>query len=240
MTDDIKGVLFDKDGTLIDYHLTWGPMNRKAALLAAAGDTALASVLLDLGGMDETTGITRSNSLLAAGNTREIAEAWVEAGSPVAPDTLVVELDDLFTRSATSSVPLTDLAALFSRLKSEGLRIGIASSDSEGAIRTMLAHFGLTDLVDFVAGYDSGHGVKPGPGMVQAFAAALAIPPEEIAVVGDNPHDMEMGRSAGAGVRVAVLSGTSSRDVLQHLAHAVLPDIGHLSRPALVALRLQG
>ena len=34
----ISAILFDKDGTLLDYHLSWQPINARAALWAAAGD----------------------------------------------------------------------------------------------------------------------------------------------------------------------------------------------------------
>ena len=34
----IRGILFDKDGTIIDYWRTWVPINRKVALYAARGD----------------------------------------------------------------------------------------------------------------------------------------------------------------------------------------------------------
>jgi phosphoglycolate phosphatase len=33
----IQGVLFDKDGTLFDFHETWRPVMIKAALQAAGG-----------------------------------------------------------------------------------------------------------------------------------------------------------------------------------------------------------
>ena len=62
----IRAVLFDKDGTLLDYHRTWGPINLAAAELAAAGDRNLADRLLSLGGMERASMVTRPGSLLAA------------------------------------------------------------------------------------------------------------------------------------------------------------------------------
>ena len=44
---EIKAILFDKDGTLIDFDKTWAETNRKGALIAADGDTALADALHD-------------------------------------------------------------------------------------------------------------------------------------------------------------------------------------------------
>ena len=71
----------------------------------------------------------------------------------------------------------------------------------------------------------SGHGVKPGPGMVHGFLAATGLAAGEIMVVGDNHHDMEMGRSAGAGTVVGVLTGTSEHDDLQPHADHVIDDV---------------
>ena len=41
-------------------------------------------------------------------------------------------------------------------------------------------------------------------------------------MIGDNPHDLEMARSAGAGAAIGVLTGNSSRQELAPLADAVL------------------
>jgi len=232
----IRAVLFDKDGTLLDYHLTWGPINVAAADIAAAGDRVLADRLLALGGMDRTSMITRPGSLLAAAHTVEIATAWAAAGSPLPLDDLSRRLDALFTASATGSVPIGDLDACFSALRAAGLALGIASSDNEASVRLMLDHLGLAHHMSFVTGYDSGHGVKPGPGMVLAFAAALGLQPSEIAVVGDNSHDIDMGRSAGAGLVIGVLSGTGDAATLAPIADACLADISEL--PAFLASHL--
>lgn len=229
-TADIRGILFDKDGTLIDYDATWLPLNREAALFAAAGDPELALRLLEVGGADPHTGAVRADSLFAAGATPEIAAAWIAAGSPYDLDLLVPEMDRIF-RSATTAVirpTIADPAGLFRRLRDRGLKLGVASSDGEVAIRGTLAMFGLLDLVDFIAGYDSGHGHKPNPGMVYGFCDATGLPPGAVLMVGDNRHDMAMGRAAGAGLCVGVLSGTGTAQTLAGLADLCLPDIGGL------------
>ena len=225
-----KGVLFDKDGTLIDYHLTWGPINQAAAELAGSGDPALTHKLLDIGGMDASTRITRPDSLLAAGNTREIAEAWVGAGCAMDVMILTEALDRLFVTAADRAIPVTDLGRLFRRLKELGLFLGIASSDSEAAIRRLVDRFALASLVDFIAGYDSGVGTKPEPGMLIAFCRAVAICPAQAAVIGDNRHDMNMAAAGGAGLRIAVLTGTGTLETLGPLSDFCLPSIAMVDR----------
>jgi phosphoglycolate phosphatase len=221
----IKGVLFDKDGTLLDYHRTWSSINRAAAAFAAAGDPRLAERLLLLGGMDPSTGRTRPDSLFAAGNTVEIAQAWVDAGCPMRVPILTQALDRIFIEGADTAVPVTDLARLFIRLRELGYYVGVASSDSEAAITRLIDRFALGALVDFVAGYDSGYGTKPGPGMLLAFCKAVGIHPAEAAVVGDNLHDMNMAASGGAGLRLAVLTGTGTLETLQPSSDLCLPSI---------------
>ena len=224
----IKGILFDKDGTLLDYDESWLPVNRELARIASEGDPQLADRLLSACGMDPATGHIVPDSLLAAGNTRQIADGLVAAGSPVDAVELTIKLDELFSHAAVFSVPVTDLSAFFRRLHARGFRLGIASSDNERSIRQTAQRFGFAEFVDYVAGYDSGFGTKPEPGMVLGFCAATGLDPTEIAVVGDNNHDLHMGRNAKAGVTVAVLTGTGSRESLAAASDYCLNDITEL------------
>ena len=221
----IAGILFDKDGTLLRYDESWGPVNREAARIAAAGNAEIEPKLLFLAGMDPVSGHTRADSLLAAGNAAEIAAGFVAAGSPLDVGELTHELDALFLRAAEFSVPVTDLAGFFARLKARGLKLGVASSDNERSILETARRFGFAEHIDFVAGYDSGFGVKPEPGMLLGFCAATGLDPSRVAMVGDNNHDMHMGEKAGAGVKVAVLTGTGSRETLEAAADLCLEDI---------------
>ena len=86
----------------------------------------------------------------------------------------------------------------------------------------------IADRFEFIAGYDSGHGSKPAPGQLLAFADAIGVAPERIAMVGDATHDLEAARSAGM-VAVGVLTGTAPMDVLSPLADVVLDDITQLA-----------
>ncbi len=88
--------------------------------------------------------------------------------------------------------------------------------------------FKLLGLLDFAAGYDSGHGFKPDPGMVHGFCARTGLVPAEVAVIGDNLHDLEMGRRGGVGLVVGVLTGTGERAELTAHADHVLDGIRDL------------
>ncbi|MDK1384516.1 HAD family hydrolase [Sinorhizobium sp. 8-89] len=224
----IAGILFDKDGTLLDYVKSWVPVNYELARIAAKGDEQLARVLLQAGGMDPDSGYVAPDSLLAAGNTVEIATGMVCAGAPFTVEQLTTLFDGLFAQSADYAVPVTDLGAFFADLHAKGYRLGVASSDNERSIRETARRFGFDGYLHYVAGYDSGHGVKPEPGMVLGFCTATGLEPCQVAVVGDNNHDMYMGRNAGVGLTVAVLTGTGSRQSLAAASDHCLTDITEL------------
>lgn len=220
--------MFDKDGTLIDFAATWVPVNREAARCAARYDDALARRLLEVGGFDVTTDEIAGGSLLAAANTREIAAAWVEAGAPYELDELTRLMDGIFAAGAERAVAVTDLGALFGRLRARGIRMAVVTSDSEMAARATLASVGLDADDLFVVGYDSGFKPKPSPAAVHGFCAQTGLAPARVAVVGDNLHDIRMGTAAGCSLCIGVLTGTGKADELGCEADYVLDSIAEL------------
>ena len=66
-------------------------------------------------------------------------------------------------------------------LAGRGVAMGIATNDGEASARAQMAALGLDRHLAFYSGWDSGHGRKPGPGPVQAFAAAVGVAPHEVA-----------------------------------------------------------
>lgn len=230
--EGLRGVLFDKDGTLLDYHATWMPANRAVARMLAGGDRRLARTLLIRGGWRAETGRVAAGSPLAAGDLADIAEAWADLlPRHVTADRKAFEarLDAIFIANCTPT-PVCDLRALLDALRGRGLKLGVATADSEAGARASLAPFGVLERLDFLAGYDSGHGSKPGPGQARAFCAATGLAPDEILVVGDNEHDVKMARAAGARAAIGVLTGTTDQAALSELADAVLPDVSGLAR----------
>ena len=225
---EIKAILFDKDGTLLDFDATWTPAYEEAARLASKGITPDADRFLELTGLDLSTRKSAAGSLLAAGNSEEIAEAWIAGGADFGLADLTNELDRIFVSKMHDATPLPGIREAVDALLARGFRLGVASSDSEAAIRAFLEGTELATKFEFVTGYDTGHGPKPEPGMVHGFADAIGVPVSRIAVIGDNTHDIEMAHAAGAGLTIGVLTGTSARDELAPHADVVLGSAAEL------------
>jgi phosphoglycolate phosphatase len=224
----IRGILFDKDGTLIDLDATWLPAYRAAArhVEDRAGRPELADRLLAEGGLDPASGRLDPDSPLAWAASAEIARTWAARARGIDTDALAAEISAMFDRhAAANAVALADLGPLFAGLRARGCRLGVATMDSEASARAMLAACGALSEIEFIAGHDSGHGRKPDPGMVAAFCRAGDLEPREVAVVGDSPADMMMARAAGAGLAVGVLTGPTPADRLVPLADHVLASV---------------
>lgn len=204
----IAGILFDKDGTLVDFNRTWmRPYQRAAAFLESRFGVA-AGELMKRGGFIAESGTWRPDSPLASGSNAAIIDCWAEAcGAPIDGDARRA-VEALFHLRADEYAPaVDDLPALLSALRAAGIAIGVATMDNEANARRMLQSAGADALVDFVCGADSGYGLKPAPGMARAFCDVCALRPARMMVVGDSPKDINMGRAADAGFTVGVLTG---------------------------------
>jgi phosphoglycolate phosphatase len=220
----IDGVIFDKDGTLFDFRLSWGRWTADL-LRALAPNAQQAAKLGQVIGYNLETGEFAPDSPVIAATPREIAQTML----PYLPGRdLIGLIDQMNTLSAATEMsPAVDLVPLLNKLRSRGLRIGLATNDTEAPAQAHLAGAGVLDLFDFVSGCDSGFGGKPAPGQLLAFAQAFGLDPARVAMVGDSHHDLVAGRAAGM-YAVAVLTGIAVAAELAPHADVVLENINAL------------
>lgn len=224
--DRISAVLFDKDGTLFDFHAAWAAWAGAMLSELSEGQEARRRDLAAAIGFDLERETFFPDSLVIAGTVAEVAERMLPHLPGRDLGGLIAALDAGAARAP--QVAAVPLGPCLEGLRARGLRLGVATNDSESSARAHLAQAGVGDRFDFVAGYDSGHGAKPGPGQLLAFARAMGVAPGAVAMVGDSLHDMAAARAAGMRA-VAVLSGPAGAEVLGPAADVVLRDIGALA-----------
>ncbi|MEO3998024.1 HAD family hydrolase [Mesorhizobium sp. CAU 1732] len=226
---DIKGILFDKDGTLVDFHATWFAIGDILALRAADGDRDRANDLLDAAGFDFVAHRFRADSVFAAGTNADIVTLWYPHLAP-SPRQEIINAFDRFTaeEGASKSVVLSGTRDALTKLHAAGLKLGVATNDSTGGAERTLSVLGIAQMFDAAYGYDAVANPKPAPDTVYAFCDLTGLKPAQLAMVGDNRHDLEMARAGGVGLAVGVLSGTGTRETLSPLADVVLDSIADL------------
>lgn len=219
----IKAVLFDKDGTLFDFQKTWGAWANRMISELAGDDPSLAMQLADVMGFDRQNNLFLSHSAVIAGTGDEVADLLAPHLAHRNQD----ELSDQIAQAAAQvpQVEATPLAPLLTRLRDAGLKLGVATNDFEAVAYENLG--ALSSHFDFIAGFDSGFGGKPDPGMLLAFAERMGLPPRAVLMVGDSRHDLLAGRRAGMAT-LAVLTGVAKAEELSDIADEILPDIGRI------------
>lgn len=221
----IRGLLFDKDGTLFDFRATWGGWTRRVIAALSEGSAAKATFLADLLGYDMARGDFAPDSAVIAQTTLEILDLLL----PHLPVQDTAALLERMNQMAADNdmIPAVELVPLFTRFRDMGLKVGLATNDAEGPAHAHLKRAAIDGLFDFVAGFDSGWGGKPAPGQMHAFLAHTGLAPAEVAMVGDSLHDLDAGRAAGMRT-VAVLTGIAKAEDLAPHADVVLTDIDQL------------
>lgn len=147
----IRGLIFDKDGTLFDFRRSWGVWS--ARLLARlTEDAALQARLAEAIGYYPDRQDFHPESPVIAGTAPEIAEALLPHLPGTNLEALVAQMNALSAEA--EMVQAVPLRPLFQSFRDRGLVIGLATNDTELPARRHLEAHDLLDLFDFVAGYD--------------------------------------------------------------------------------------
>lgn len=224
----IKAVLFDKDGTLIDFMYTWYPVfGQFVDALAQTGGldedkkTELGTLLGDTG-----EGIS-GDSVFAHGSFEDIL-GMVQS--------LLPQMDSRTLRGcflkAVSGAPLQarPIGAArhtLEKLKQKGYVLGVATADHRESTLRTLETAGLLDCFHFIGADDMVPRGKPFPDLMEAFCADHNLDPAEVAMVGDTRRDVEFARNSGAG-QVVFVTCTFPNSQVAALADTVVTDINQL------------
>jgi len=226
---DIKGILFDKDGTLVDFNATWLGVADFMAMDAADGDRWKADRLLAAAGFDFASRRFKPDSIFASGTNMDVVELWFPRLSDEDQMLAVARFNEITSvQGSAMAVALPGIVDTLAVLHKRSYRLGVATNDSTSGAEKTLVTLGVAQLFDAAYGYDAVANPKPAPDTIQAFCDLTGLKPAEIAMVGDNRHDLEMARAGGCGLAVGVLSGTGTRESLAGIADVVLDSVADL------------
>jgi HAD superfamily hydrolase (TIGR01549 family) len=178
-TGQVRAVVFDLDGTLVDT---------MACILETYANT-----IRSLGGPDVTTEDILGKFHI--GPTRVMLEHFL--GRPIVADDMECYFA-AYQQAITGLQPFPDVMNLVEELRHAGYRLGLFTSATRRAALLVLTTAGLDRLFQVVVGGDEIVHPKPASDGLELICRRLGVRPSEIAYVGDAVVDVECAISAGA------------------------------------------
>ncbi|MGN7454352.1 HAD family hydrolase [Paenibacillus pasadenensis] len=241
---EVEAILFDKDGTLIEFSYTWGVWTRHmqeafAERLRGKGfpDLPREELGREWGISFAESGIASGydrNGPLAAGTLAELLAllaasgyrrglGWSEA-RVFAQESL--HLAESRMQQERPALALPGVPELLASCRELGLPAAVVTADETTSAVQHLSWLGLDGYFAEIIGTDQVDRGKPYGDMVELACRRLGVDPARVAVVGDTNGDMLMARAAGAGAAI----GLDDADKAQELpdADVVVPSCAQL------------
>ena len=230
---DYSLIIFDKDGTLIDFDYMWGHwVTELARRLQNYTGLPVSAELFRAMGFDPVTERVLAEGKLAVTPMILLRALAVDMLEKLSLPSLLAEASVARAWFVPDPValarPFADLPHLFGQLRRHGLKIAVATTDDREPTAATLAGLGVSHFIDSLLCADDHIPVKPAPDMILTICQRLNLPPARAIMVGDSIADMQMGRAAQAGLSLGVLSGVSSAEILRPHADLLLPSIADL------------
>ena len=177
----IKAVLFDLDGTLIDTHE------------------------LILTSMRHTTRKVLGEEIPEQRLMKKVGQPLATQMGEFAHGDASVHEALLYTYREHNALVHDELAKPFegaqdvlTALQQAGYLLGVVTSKRHALAMQGLRLFGLDVFMQCVIGSDDCETHKPDPGPIKLGATSLGVDPGECFYVGDSPYDLQAGNAAGA------------------------------------------
>lgn len=209
MGGELRTVIFDVDGTLVDstYHH------------AMAWHTAFRACGLDLP-------LWRIHRTIGMGGDRLVAELCGDVVESKLGDALRERWSGAYDRLFPRVDPLPSARAVLDRLRDEGHRVGAASSGSREDTHDALELLGARTLLETVTTGDDVSGSKPAPDVVELCWERLGRGPAT--VVGDTVYDVAAANKLGLPCITVRTGGYGSAELEAAGAILVVDDLTEL------------
>ncbi|MDU5807311.1 MAG: HAD family hydrolase [Peptoniphilus harei] len=206
----IRAILFDKDGTLLQFTEGWVDSIVKFLENKTLDDNKKRELFREIGIRED--GGVEENSILSSETAMDLAKIFSNYLDEELED-IYREIDDHllnYLKENNKFIKETcDLRSLFEALRDRGILIGIFTSDNYRQAKYSMDYLGLDSFIDFYAAADI-YEKKPDKESLEVFKKKYSLEDKEIIIVGDSRVDMVFGEDT---IKIGVLCGTGSREM---------------------------
>lgn len=209
--DNIKLIIFDLDGTLVD-----SAKDISNALSHAVKPFGLGTITVEETASLVGDGLTRLvEKFIAAHNEFAKYREQVES----IKNKLLEDFISYYSKHLTDfTVPYPFVREILEKLN--GYKKTVISNKREALVKEILEHFGILNFFDVVLGGDSFEEKKPSPVPIRKVLEMFALNPEEAAIVGDSELDIQAGKAAGIAT-IAAAYGYRSKEFLKEADYII-------------------
>ena len=228
---EIKAILFDKDGTLMDHDSFWIDVSVHAAkgLLSDLGreDIPVSEILEIIGVYGD---VADKDGLLCKGTYGQIGAAVRSVlcahGVRISVEEAVRLTVEAYENSAGKGevIPICEnLREVLENLKNRGIKLAVVTVDTPAITHACLEKLGIEDLFVKIYADDGKMTPKPDPACALDFSSQFGIPPENMLMVGDTMTDINFAKNSG------IFSvGVGGNDEVSRAASAAISDISQI------------
>ena len=226
---NIKAILFDKDGVLIDFQATYGGSTIEIISRLSNGDAKILQILAEEIGIRLEDSYINPHSILVAGSMGEICGVWANILGVKNDPSFQSKINSWYTELTKSNAVFFDYVEDILGRLGKYYNLGLATNDTEECALAQLGHRNFQRYFDFIAGFDSGFGAKPEIGMATAFASEMNLSLTDVVMLGDSIEDMHFAKAAGM-TAIGVSTGPLPADQLAQHADYMLESLSELPR----------
>jgi HAD superfamily hydrolase (TIGR01509 family) len=230
-----EAMLFDKDGTLMDFDAFWVPVSEKAmdtVLMQLQMDRALTKSILEAIGVHN--GVTDIDSVLCKGTYGQIGQivhhVVCQYGREISRETvteLVVSAYNAAMDAGQVRPTCLHLAEILQELKNRGIKLAVVTTDNDVVTANCLRKLGIADLFDRVYTDDGKTPTKPDPWCADDFCRQFCLEKGCAVMVGDTLTDVHFAQNAGIQV-VGVAAREENRRLLAGQANLLVSSLSEL------------
>lgn len=189
-------VIFDKDGTLIDNNILFGPVVEQMIHKLSG--------YVEEGKMAKFVGydLKRKKFIpegFIASQPLKLSIEKISKKFNIDPKIIEKASSKKIKLTKDTVVPYVDLKNIFETLKDEGIMIAINTSDKRNNTEKCIKILGIEKYLDMVVCGDDGFKVKPSPDTILHICKKLGVSPYETFMVGDTQADIDAGIRAKCG-----------------------------------------
>lgn len=230
-----KAIIFDKDGTLIDFDSFWLTISYKAIediLKKVKKDLDLAEEILSALGVNNH--ITDINGVLCKGTYAQMGQAIYSVlkkhGCDITEEEAIRLTIDAYHRNLGAGIVKPACENIFdvlSKLKQHGIKLAVVTTDDAFVTKKCLEMLGIDTLFDVVYTDDGKYPAKPDAYCINDFCERERFLESEVVMVGDTLTDIQFARNGGIKV-VGVAKSEGNKSFLEGKADSVIPDISYI------------